>query len=511
MVTSAPIKTFVHWKFLRQNDPGNRTPRFRKLGQRYAILHSTTSTFTKRALADLLYCTIRRPSSSLGPPILFEKLPLEILRKILPLAASLSPCREAFVIGLCWVTHRLRFAAFSLPELWDHLSIVCTVYGGGHIQEAELDKMRWWATILFFHRNRDFHFGLRFEFRYPSKYVHSNIRSLDATKLQIIFSLLGHAKHLDTDTLGLEFLRTTSAGKPPFPLPLLKGIQVQQSYFGWRDPWAEGAVCNLVETFIISGIRSMNLCGYRLPCTNSVHFEFWSKLTHVSATFHTTLLNWKHFLRACSSLQGARITLCLLGKIPALPIPTDRVTAAPNLKEIDLNFDYMRPEAYHVFDGMQLPVLDTLIFRAQRATLAGAHRLLRATPALERFQIHCSYFPDTGEQDYPGRFPVTDLRLVKAAPLLKHILISVYSLPNFKISHATYVQQLEHSGWLAGRWENGPLHVDFYFETLPWDLEEWGVESFHELLSWPTGGYHFGEVVMGVRPRSPLWVFCHDF
>jgi hypothetical protein len=441
---------------------------------------------------------------------LFEKLPLEILRKILPLAASLSQFQEDFVIGLCGVTHRLRFAALSVPELWDRLDIVCTVYGGAHIQESQLNKMRWWATILFFHRNRHFHSSFRFEFRYPSQYARSNIHRIDAAKLEIIFSLVGCAELLETDTLGLEFLRTITTGKRPFSLPLLKGILVRKTCLGFRDPWAEKAVQNLVSTFNVPAIRNIGLCGYQLSRINSIQSEFWSKFTHVSATFHTTLVNWRHFLRACSSLQGARITLCLLSDIVSLFTPTDRVIAAPNLEEIDLNFGYTRTDVYNVFDGIELPVLHTLIFRAQRATVQGTHRLLQATPALERFQIDCNYFPNTGTEDSLGQFPVTDLRLVKVAPLLKHILIGMSNLYRFRLFHATYIQQLEHSGWLQGRWKNGPLCVHFYWESTPWDSEEWGMETLHEFLSWPIGGYHFGEVVIAVRDCSPLWVSCHD-
>jgi hypothetical protein len=179
----------------------------------------------------------------------------------------------------------------------------------------------------------------------------------------------------------------------------------------------------------------------------------WGQLVRLGVSLDTTLTEWKTLIGGLRALESGRIDLTLRDPEDTdveSPMSVDECTL-PNLNELDLQIR-CDSEVGNVLDGVCLPVLKTFILRTNRLTLSSLHRLVRATPQLERIQVS-SFFPAMDTQTDRLDFSFTGPSLVH----LRQIVIDIPELHH--MGHSSM------AGYVDGllRWKARTAHVD-----LPW-------------------------------------------
>jgi hypothetical protein len=214
--------------------------------------------------------------------------------------------------------------------------------------------------------------------------------------------------------------------------------------------------------------------------------RLWNQLTNINANFVGSVGEWKALIGGCTLLEQAYVTLTLCPDSSVASVVG--VSSVPRLVELDLRIEWGVDEydIARVLDGIELPALKTLFFRADRLTVNGLHRLLTGTRVLERIRLSC----DFGERDVI-KFPITTARLVNLAPHLQLMTIDIANIVQFKNRFKRDVDDMRRSGWLDGPWKNGKLCIEFYWG---WDCDD--LEVF---LEWPNQAYGFGEVDITLR------------
>ncbi|KIM35943.1 hypothetical protein M413DRAFT_428143 [Hebeloma cylindrosporum] len=473
----------------------------------------------------------------------FNRAPPEIISKIFVAVLEITPISKRIEVTLrssskmpmllCHVSSSWRQIAFTTPELWEHVCAFIPVYvlvdsnddrmqtDQFWVSRKDLEFLDWWSANLMQGRNA---FSLRLHlhhFSLPRACKSGAITLLTTEDMTALLKLAGRARYMDVDSSFFPFSEDLLLTARPNGETYIGGayfffleslvITEGGSYKKYDRPFQR------IPFHSMQALRKMCLTNLSLhdplgmniaqPGVRHAFGMMWARLTHVQLNLHLTVATWQTFIRGCTSLESGRLRLFLLD---GEGMDTDHdltledqsgpnYTSLPNIRELSITIEVADEESDigKLFDNLHLPSLKTLLVWCNFLTIKSFHRLLNATPNVERIRLS-SLFPAVNDSDEPmelsdpevdggyylhfpeigekkGRSGQANGRLVHYVPHLKKIMLDVPNTRQFKTSVRGYLDNMVRSGWLKGPWKNGRPQVEFYWIWLPDRLDRWPV------------------------------------
>lgn len=426
------------------------------------------------------------------PPI--ERIPDEIIQEISTWASS--------PVTISQLSRRLRRIAFDTPTLWQVFYTTCRVYRTDSqllVRDGYLEHLDWWYTRLGNKNELAFKFELQ---RFWRKTAPEKCVPFDQQIVKSLFRLFARARYLYIEHDSISFLDFASGHSLVIaPWPFIESLT-----FAVSHGEEEGLSCNhiihsMVETHKMSALRRIQL--ERLVLTHPLDERLvdyktawmWNQLTQIRSTFMVSRLDhWKGVIGELRAVESANLTILVREDDLDLAANGKTYTMAC-LRELRITVDCfytVNRQVSALFEGLHFPALETFQLIGAHLTFDGFHRLVAATPLLERIRL-ASLFPttDTESSDYIAgfnkaavQFPTTTTkRLVNCVPHLKHFVIDIPTIHQFNDSLRPYVDGLRQCGWLEGSsWTNGPPIFDLC-RTYWSSSMEGVVDDLYEYLS----------------------------
>lgn len=461
-------------------------------------------------------------TSTAASPISIEDMPVEILAKILRAtvgrALAVDSDSKAFPVPvyLTQITSRLRNVALDTPEIWQFLVTTCKIHelrSNSMVKQSYLDFLHWWSKRLG-NRNR---FCLQFHIDPVSPKEHTGWTALDGPTLHSILEFIARGRYLEIEDRTVMYLLKSvdqCAYYRDVP-PALSAESINMEATRLRPSYREEHKTELSEVlrlFEMTALRRivMNELRMRRAPLSSACRNMWGQLTHIKVTLVTHLEEWTTFIRSCTSVESAWITLKLQeheddGNNSVPP------NTLPNLRELAMRID-CQFEVWEIFEAIHLPALKTLLLAAQPMSLDDLHTLADSTPSLERLRLAAT-FPVN--ERYRVRFPENSTALATHAPRLKRVMLDVPHVNEFDNALREYIDDMRSSGWLRGQTDT--LRLDFYCAWMVDPANRW-MEDLQQYLDMPENRMDNVRITLRAVAKaegelfsdSPLWEMCHD-
>lgn len=398
---------------------------------------------------------------TMAPPISLESLPFELLSYIVVLMVGEPKEYETNPFparAISKTSKTLRQVAFSTPELWRRLHSTCKIfrpYDGAFVEGWYIQYLSWWRKRV----GNDF--ALKFFVDFEPAMGDKTWMPLEGLAAQEITALLACALKIETKSTSVDFILSALPLRTITEFRALESMVLHNVYHRGDV----GGDCDIWPSCRFPALRKFKLNGvscYRLSK------DPWGHLTHLHITFYTTLANWKTLIGGLPALEHGRIHLTLTETEDAFDepsMPEDDLTqydltqddlTLPNLQELTVEIDdYYAPcQAAKFLDGIHLPGLKNLTVCTTQLTFECVHRLLQATPQLERIRLSSIFPALNGRINFHTR---TRARLVDYAPHLKQIAIDI---PNLRVFDGAPMQE-----YIDGlmQWKGGAVDLE-----LPW-------------------------------------------
>ena len=382
----------------------------------------------------------------MAPPISLESLPVELLSYIVVLMVGEPKGYETNPFparAISKTSKTLRQVAFSTPELWRRLHSTCKIFksydDGAFVEGWYIQYLSWWRKRV------GNEFALEFFVDFEPEMGDKTWMPLEGLAAQEIIALLACALKIETKSTSVDFILSALPLRTITEFRALESMVVHNVYHkgdggGDYDIWPS---CRFpaLRKFKLNGVSCYHLSK-----------DPWGHLTHLDITFYTTLANWKTLISGLTALEHGRIHLRLTEDAFDEPSMSEddltRLTedafdepsmseddltqddlTLPNLQELTVEIDdYFAPrQAAKFLDGIHLPGLKNLTVCTAQLTFECVHRLLQATPQLERIRLSSIFPALNGRINFHTR---TRARLVDYAPHLRQIAIDI---PNLRV------------------------------------------------------------------------------